>query len=440
MKVNNFQHTFTWLATSLLMVSAVNAADHLTLQDDDKLTGTIKSIQADGSITLSYPNARNEVTLSPGSLKNIEFDNDTAKASEHTERVHLSNGDQLPCRLIELNDTDVTFETWYAGQFKIPRTSVKRIDFDNKLESLIFSGPANKAQWDSLDNWTFAGDSLNVTGAGTAAKKCDLPSNFALKYRLNWTGTTPKFRLHFGGTSDTTTAPQDRYYLAFNSAGIQLVRVTPRQSPSLGEYEFPYRIRDLKSRSLSFELRVDRKNKQVVLYIDNEKVKTFTDTMVTVPMGDVIVFESNMAEGSTLSLSNVKVIDWSGLAIDGESIGDEINSDCDTLFHDGADRTSGITKRIVRNGEKLTIQMTSPHSANKVWEVPAEHANSLHLFAAEASDKKTTSHYRGQLNGGGVISLNSLQLEDGTIATTHPILGKYQLKPFALKTLSTINK
>lgn len=425
---------FIKLTTATLALACTSLADDIVrFSNGDVMTGSIIDITDTGAVRFAYPEASDTLEISAGGLTSLTFDQESNKLESHGERLYLTNGDELPCEIKMMDDKVVKFSTWYAGDFEVPRTSVSKIRFDNKLESTIYSGPNNLEEWDDAENWTVDQETLMVNGQGVISKEFDLPNNFIIRFNLEWEGTSPRFKLHLCGRENTTTGRIDRYYMDFNSAGFQFTRVTPRSFQKLGKVDLV--AREMKQPRIAVELKVDRQNQQTVLYVNGQELGTFDDTSSSAPLGKFVVFESSQRDGDTLRIKNLQILEWGGNALTRQKNEEIATKKGDTLFDSEGLRFTGAANKIQDVDNKLTIFFDSEFSKTTL-KVPSDRASMLYLKEPETEQSKVQSSYSASLIGGGKISLGQTSLNQNEAVTLHPILGQCRIKRAAFRTLN----
>lgn len=419
--------------TTLSIASLWAAKDNITLKNGDFITGSLVEINEDQSVLFNFKEASEPLKIDAKQISKINLDLENTNPKSHSERVFLSNGDEIPCDIKSIDADKISFSTSFAGDFTVPRNQITKINFDNKVESIVYAGPTEKDKWDTLDNWKINNDALYVNGRGTAAIKLDLPNNFILRYTLEWKGDSPKFKTHFGGRSNTTQEKIDRYYMDFNAAGFQMTRVTSRKFDPLGKYS--QNMRDLKNNRVNIELRVDRQGNDILLFVDDEQVAKFSDDSGNPPIGSWLIFESNQGNSENLTIRNIKVIEWAGTALTKGKQKEVVQVDADVLRDDQNLRYTGTIEKIKTVGTKRFLVFNSKFSKNSL-EVPFEKASVIFFKKDENTPKTPPANFVAELDGGGKISLGTTTLKDGKANTTHPILGKCSIARSAISSLT----
>ncbi|SHJ81817.1 hypothetical protein SAMN02745181_2705 [Rubritalea squalenifaciens DSM 18772] len=421
-------------AASIALTCAVSASDTVKFKNGDVISGTIIDITDTGAVRFQYPEATETLEINAEGLDSLTFEQEGTSTHNHGERIYLSNGDELPCDLKKMDDKSIAFSTWYAGDFSIPRSKVTKISFENKPESLVYSGPNSLKEWTTAENWVLEQGVLNVNGKGLLAKEFELPNNFIIRFNLEWDGSSPRFRLHLCGRENTTVDRIDRYYLDFTSSGFQFNRVTPRNFDKLGRVSI--RSREIKNSTVNVELKVDRQNQQTVLYLDGVEHGTFDDNAASAPLGSFVILESNQRDGDTLKIKNLQILEWGGNAITRQKNEEIPNKKADTLFDREGFRFSGESPKIEKINDQLTI-FFDYQFAKKPMQVPSSRASILYLKEQEPSEEKLKSSYTATLAGGGKISLGQTSLNKDVATTRHPILGECNIKRTAFSTLNS---
>jgi len=366
------------IISSLLALSS-HAQDTISLTNGDSFTGSLLEISEDQSIVFKFEEAEKPLHIKSGGLTRLSLKTLDTTSSSHNEKVTLINGDELPCSIKSMDDKHLNISTSYAGNFKIPRAQISKLNFDNKFQSLIYTGPKSAKEWETLethDGWGYTSKKLTINGRGIAAQKFDIPENFILRFQFAWTGTSPKLKLHFGGREKSIEKKIDRYYLDYNSAGFQMTRSTPRRFNTLGRAEL--RPKDIQEKKLLIELRVDRQNNEITLYTDNRKLKSFSDNTPNSPLGEWLLFESNQSNAENIKISNLQILEWKGAELAKEEDNELIDTETDILRDSQNLRFKGSAKEIKKKGDKLTIIFDSKTS-KKSLTIPSDRTSVIHF-------------------------------------------------------------
>ncbi|MFP6879904.1 MAG: hypothetical protein VCA34_03090, partial [Roseibacillus sp.] len=113
------------LACSLSCPAALLAEDRISLKDGSIMSGTVLSIEADGKVVVDSSLSSKPILLRGQALRSISFDVAVSSQPGHPELLHLVNGDILPGTLRSLDEKELLFQTWYAGEIRVERRFAK---------------------------------------------------------------------------------------------------------------------------------------------------------------------------------------------------------------------------------------------------------------------------------------------------------------------------
>ncbi|WP_288362950.1 hypothetical protein, partial [uncultured Spongiibacter sp.] len=99
--------------------------EKLKLLNGDNISGKFLGIR-DGKILWQHPSFNASVQVKSVDIDEIRLFPGAGKSRRHNCTVELVNGDTLQGDLIELSETELVLDTWYGGQLKLPRSSVRR--------------------------------------------------------------------------------------------------------------------------------------------------------------------------------------------------------------------------------------------------------------------------------------------------------------------------
>jgi hypothetical protein len=164
---------------TFLSIVVFTHADDLELVSNNHLTGTIRSISAEGVVELSTVLAPEPIFLKPDAVKKVVFSHQASKARPDQMLIELVNGDLLPVSVESLTDRELRGTTTDFGTFVIPRAALKSIQTSNQEPSIIYEGPKNLKEWSTglghSKNWEFTEYALSSSGIAVGSKKFNLP-------------------------------------------------------------------------------------------------------------------------------------------------------------------------------------------------------------------------------------------------------------------------
>jgi len=417
---------------SLPIAQCSQAVIHL--KKGNQLTGEITSIAANGNVKIQSPLSTEILEVYDSNILNIDFTDKLTTIKHTSERVHLNNGDSLPCTLLSLDKSSVNIKTWYAESFKIPTSTLSNIQFHTKPHSLVYSGPSNDDAWETNSNWKFDSESLRCIGKGEISRELDIPQNFILKSTVTWDSVRPKFKIYFCGDSSEAEDIKESYFLDFSTNGIHVIRSSKFQARAqIGK--IPIRLREFSTNSFDIEIHVDRKTQTISVTINGKNYGLFNDTSFRSPSGKFINFVSNLQQNSdSLTVSNISISQWRGSHLSYGNELSELDLDRDTLFDTKGLRCTGEIQQLSR--EKKLLVFKIKYSIEPMQH-PFSQIESLYFSNTKSETMKgPQGKYILSLQGGGSLTVDSILLSKTQISATHPILGKITLKPRSLQKIT----
>lgn len=405
------------------------------LSDGDRLSGQLESINDKGNAIVRVNSSTTPVEIVGDHITEIEFSPKEHQKLNTSERVTLINGDELPCSIKSLDHETLKIDTWYAGAFTVSTDVVKHIQFHTSPELLTYSGPINLEEWTQISNWKVLPNNLFTSEKGDIGREFNLPTNFIFKCNIKWESSRPRFKIWFCGDSDEAAKNNESYFMDFNANGVQIARSSKTQKRNqFGE--LPVKLKDVSPNNIALELRVDRKCSQITVLINNEPMGVYNDTSLMAPTGSFFNFESNMQNGNSLNLSDIKIHEWSGNAFSSKESHDKLNKSRDTIYdNEGLSFTGKLVG--IQSKENSSYLLFKSEHAKENLQVPLSKLQSVY-FAESSTTKKTTApKFQISIHGGGSLAVSSLNLANDKATSMHPILGEIILNTEAFSRITS---
>ena len=180
--------------------SAAPKGDLLQLRNGDQLAGELVGMSPEQGVRWRH------FIDSPLAAFHFDAVAEIALAATNREEapewrrslIRLSNGDELVGYLVEWNELELVYETWYGGRLRFPRERWQWIVFEDEPEEPLFSGPEGVEGWTMGDvsmarvqsgNWVYHEEAFYATKAASIARDLDLPDRSQIQFDLNWKGT-----------------------------------------------------------------------------------------------------------------------------------------------------------------------------------------------------------------------------------------------------------
>jgi hypothetical protein len=120
------------------MAAGILCADVLTLSDDGRLAGTVRSINDSGVVELTSAISPDPVLLKSSAVKKVVLSTPQSQSNLPGILVELTNGDLLPVTVEGLDDEFLHVLTADAGPLAIPRTILKSMQLGAR--KILMSG------------------------------------------------------------------------------------------------------------------------------------------------------------------------------------------------------------------------------------------------------------------------------------------------------------
>lgn len=404
------------------------AADELTLAGgEQRLSGTVLSITGDGVVELGSELSPEHLLLKAGSVEKIAFSAKPITSDATTTIIELINGDLLPATIESMDEHKLNVFSPDAGRLDIPRESVKSMQLGIQRRKVIYEGPRNLEEWtvseDQLKNWQFENQGLVSKGPSTASKVLPLPRQFILRFELKWqAGTTPNFIVSFADPLVAKGEPSNRYYLQFGGAGLEIKREATK-GKRYNTFAILNRPPDqYPDRRLQVEIRVNRDNARMQLFLNGEPEGEFADPIADIPTGSGIMLTFHTPNGGTQEIRKIEVLEYDDTRRRhrAEDRGDPLS---DSLISKEDDRWSGRLIDIRNTADGALFRFKTGFQEEPIEILEADVST---VFLTE-DDSATADHvvhpFVLRLPGDGSLSVASCQFSGDSASAVHPLLG-----------------
>lgn len=418
----------------LALVSPL-AGDVVTLADGaSRLTGDVRSIDAQGVVELASPLSPGPLRLRGEALEKVAFGGDRAEAVEPPGAlVELAGGDLLPVNIEGMDERLLTVDSPDAGRLQIPREHVASMQLGVRRLRAVYAGPRALEEWTGAPgdprNWAFEDGALVAKGPATAAAKFPLPRKFILRFTLSWEAReAPNFQCSFADPLQGKGKARDRYYLQFNGAGLEI----KREASQGGRYSSIAQLNRAPGlypeRRLQVELRVDRTDSRVRLFLNGEPEGEFIDHVARPPSGSGVVFVCN-SPGGGMAIRDISIEEFDDARArhHSEERGDPAR---DALISREDDRWGGRLLGIRRTGEGggAVFRFKSDFQEAPL-EVPEEEVSTVFLAPAATRAADGGAHsFVLRLRGEGSLRVSSCRFDGAVVNAVHPLLGPVALR------------
>ena len=292
----------------------------LTFADKSRITGFPKSLDAKKKeILVNSPSLSGDTQLKTNELlemtlngKPEEFESDHYALATIEQHFKDSHTDTIRGRLVNLDDTTITLDTWYAGRLTLQRSMVRSLDIFKKSPS-FYSGPDGPEGWVSADgnlsnSWTFKNRTMISKSRSGIARKVEIPDQAKISFTVQWRSSVG-FRLLFLSEESRQSYMSKGYTLNINQSYINLRR---NSDDNRNNDIFTKSINNLRnSETAEFTIYLDRsKNGDNAFYIDGKEIERWTGVDDAIFKGQWIHFVPQ-TENPT-KFSNINIAQWDG--------------------------------------------------------------------------------------------------------------------------------
>ncbi len=326
-----------FLSAEEIVKSPQSRASLLTFSDETQLQGKILSVDLPSqSLKLRSPQLETETTLKTNGLYEIEFPKTFTPPETHhyaiatsKPRIKERQKDSIRGRLIALDDTTITLDTWYAGTLKLKREMIGALDIFPHSPSL-YSGPNTLKEWVTSngvleENWTLQDRTLTSKSRHGIARKVPIPGRAKISFTASWKAN-PNFSFIFLSNEGDSSYPEVNYRLNVHRNSLTISRDGPERKQNNFLARSQHTISRRGQEKATFDIYLDRApGGQNGIFIDGEKSDTWTGTDDTEGMGDWIHFvPKNELE---LKITNISITEWNGALPKGQQTENETIDD-----------------------------------------------------------------------------------------------------------------
>ncbi|MGL5017438.1 MAG: hypothetical protein ACRDBP_04845 [Luteolibacter sp.] len=428
--MRNSNSSLPWLLA--LAVSALGSAtaDQLTLTGDARLTGTVRAISDAGVVELDSALAPAPILLKAEAVAKVEFSTPEANSAPPGTLVELANGDLLPANLESLDGQNLTITTPHAGRLTIPRVALKSMQLGVQKRRAIYSGPKDAEEWsrgiDESKQWKFSGGSLVSNGSATASKEFNIPHQFILKFTLKWQAN-PSFQIFFADPLTPGVDLVDRYYLQFNSAGLEIKRESSTGKRFQTVILFARTPDQFPNNQVDVEIRVDRKSSRLHLRLNGEPEGAGIDPVSTPPLGNGVKLVNSSAPALSQEIRGIEIAELDNVRARHRSE-DRGNPSEDSLISRDEDRWSGKLVKISQNPDGAVFHFKSDFQ-DTLLELSEKDVSTIFFSQPENAPAPDPSPpFALRLAGEGSLRVSSSIFSPEDITAQHPLLGPLKIK------------
>jgi hypothetical protein len=413
------------------------SADEVSLMGDSHLTGVLSSLSESGTLELSSPLAPEPISLKLNQVTQLSFTPPSEPHQAPSTRLELANGDILMGSVESLDLQSLILRTPEAGPLSLPRHALKSLQFRIHEPETFYNGPLDGNDWSqnnqSSKNWFFNDQALFSDGPASSSKVFDLPERFTFKFTLKWEFTA-NFLITFADPLTQTPDPVNRYLFIFNGAGLEIKREAanpPRFQTILTRSRNPDQY---PSKTLDVEIRVDRRNSRLYLYLNGQPEVTGIDPLPQVPTSGGITLVNRAQAGSRQEIRAIQLLTFDNTA--SRHLAEKSpNTTLDSLITHEDDRFSG---------QLLSIQPSAPtkiFSFKTAFQdlplaISEEDVSTLFFTQPDTTAPPAPpSPYLIHLWDMSTLSADSCSFTTEQVTLSHPLLGPITLRRASISSL-----
>jgi len=423
-------------AIALLASSVPAGADELTLTGDAHLAGTVTSIGENGSVSLQSPLSSEPLLLRPGTVRKMTFAESADATTSGSTRVRLNSGDILPCELKSLDGDTLKVSTSFSSDLNIPRAALGSLDLGIQSEKPIYSIAAGEAGW-KANSWKFKDNDFVSMSNGALSHPFDLPDQYIVRFRLSWKNT-PNIRICFADPLEPTPKPLDRYFIQFNNAGFALQRQNSTGKTYIPFISLARRPDAFPKSQMDVEVRVDRTQSMVWLYLDGTLEGRFNDP-APAPKSGGLSFESNAGNETEHRISDLRILSWDATG-DRHRTEDRGDRKSDSLIASDGDRYSGKLESLGLDSSSETTLIFKSPILEKPLSIPAKKVSTVFFAESPSAPPAKAASLILKLRDGGHLKVDSCTFSGDNVVATHPLLGRLPLKRASLLSIEQVVK
>ena len=428
----------------LILVSSAHG-DTLETDHGDTISGTVESLEH-GTVVFKSPMSPQALQIKASSLKHLTFPQTNKSGPKHSEVLTLINGDALPCHVTSIDENHLSLTTGYAGNLNVDRSKIRSVRFGIMSEEILFIGNESPETWTHMDgSWSMTGDQA-YEGKGHLAQQLTLPDKVRYQYDLSWQ-STPNFAFRFFAENNSAASKQNAYELIFNSKGMEIRRYPDNTQIALDIISLsPADIQQgqKQKKSINIDLRVDKSEGLISLYLDSTFIGTWEDETVSPTNGNYTIFHNRSDQKTNCVISNIAITSRIGSINSRFYDKDATLAKTDILTDNEGDNIPGkLVEMQSDDANKRIVIFERKNAQDSLEEVSLqvpEHRVSTLLFAKEENPAPSAgfSHML-HLNNGGKLQISQPEITADQLSAIHPILGPLNVSRTSIESLSKGN-
>jgi hypothetical protein len=422
--------------------SSAPASDSVLFRNGDLLYGKLLEVDSSGDLHWRHPDSAEPIDFKLSSVEQIDFATPKTSIIRSNATCHLllADGGFLEGNLIAADHKTITLQTWYAGQLKIARASLRSMVLIPN-SPWVFAGITGLDGWTEgravaglaaeSGQWTYRNGAFYASKAASIARDLKLPDVAEIHFDIAWKGPlnlavalyTDSLQPILLTGKEEGPAFGGFYSFRFqNTVFIDLMPIKKKEPlRSLGQLIIPA----LNNRDrLQVDLRISKPQHKVALFFDDELVKEWDDAAGFAGEGTGMRFVQN--PGGVVKISNLRISHWNGMFE--QTLDESADLAHDTFWLDDGSKVSG-TMESVGDG-KLAIQTT-----NGSLEISMAKLKAIDFAHSPTASPEQIGSVRATFAHGGGLTFDLESWRPGEMTVRSETFGQAKFDPAAFSRL-----
>jgi hypothetical protein len=406
--------------------------DSLVFLNGDLIHGQFVSVDGP-ELIWRHPEAEEPIRFRTSGIDEIRF----AKVSwtpgpGRSSTLHLTNGDTLVGKIMELTRDLIVLETWYAGTMRVSRSVVQKITFgQSSRRDFVFEGPAGLNGWQKMKHAgrhirggaeqgvKYRSDALYLGANSGVGRMVNFPDKPEVQFEIAWRGHPNVVVYLFANKLALSNI--NAYMLNINGDNIYLNRYDGRRSRRAGQFRLTGMTAKGKA---SFNLLLDQKEKVIGLRVNGRLVQQWKDQGMMKNLGKGLAFYTYQGG---IRVRDIRVAAWEGRMESVDSAAEA--GERDAVLLNNNDKVSG-TLLSLRLG-KLILKTTYAN-----MEIPVDRVASVQFGEKGLKDvKNAKTDARVVFANGRGITLKPEKIVEGQLVGSSENFGRVTVSLTAVKSI-----
>lgn len=406
--------------------------DVIQFANGDVLHGSLVAIDGTKSVVWKSPEAENDIIFKTSNITDIQLaprKQSNLKNSVNSCVVKLTNGDELPGELKQLDKELLLLDTWYGGTLNIKRKTVQSIMLLKDGGGVVYDGSSGMEGWIAgrgRQVFRFVDGAFVANRPGLIGRDMKLPSRIRISFNAAWEGGLFFMISLFADSAEELYS--NCYLMQFNTGYINLQRLRRNAgSRNLGQAEVLSLANKNKAK---IEIFANRDQGIFALFIDDALVKQWKDNSELQIKGTCIHFQQQSV--NTIRISNFRIEEWDGRLENRLGVATSV-SEFDIVELVNHDKLSGKLDSIKDGKMKFATSFAE-------MEIPIERIYTIELASKEYQkfERKKGDVYGSFLQRGGfTFTIKSWSTNE--VIGSHQSFGDFKFAASALNKI-TFNK